>query len=48
MDQIAGLLEVIDAHSKSMALKVYWVKTYEADAKIAEVLYKDVMGDSEP
>ena len=45
LEAIAGLLEVMDAHSKSMALRVYWVKTYEADAKIAEILYKDVKGD---
>ena len=45
-EAVAGLLQVADAHSKAMALKTYYVKTFEQDARIAHILYADVMGDS--
>jgi hypothetical protein len=44
-EQIARLIEVMDAHSTSMALKVYCVRTYEDDAEVARILYKTVMGE---
>lgn len=47
-EAVAGLLQVADAHSKAMALKTYYVKTFEQDARIAQILYEDVMGDSSP
>ena len=44
-EAVANLLKVVDAHSISMALKVYNVTTWADDAKIAQILYEDVMGD---
>ena len=44
-DALAGLLSAVDAHSKSMALRVYCVRTLEDVTKLAELLYKDVMGE---
>ena len=43
-----SLLKKVDAHSEQVALRVYTVSSVADDAKLGELLYKQVFGDPVP
>ena len=43
-----SILKKVDAHSEQVALRVYTVSSVADDAKLGELLYKQVFGDPVP